>query len=56
VRDCPEVEPPQRFPVRFYLVAMIFVIFDIEVVFMYPSPSSFDNSVSSVSSKCWSSP
>jgi len=32
----PEVELPQRFPVRFYLVAMIFVIFDIEVVFMYP--------------------
>jgi NADH-quinone oxidoreductase subunit A len=32
----PEIEPPQRFPVRFYLVAMIFVIFDIEVVFMYP--------------------
>jgi len=31
----PEVEPPQRFPVRFYLVAMIFVIFDIEIV-MYP--------------------
>ena len=32
----PEVEPPQRFPVRFYLVAMIFVIFDIEMVFLYP--------------------
>ena len=32
----PEFEPPQRFPVRFYLVAMIFVIFDIEIVFMYP--------------------
>ncbi len=32
----PEIESPQRFPVRFYLVAMIFVIFDIEVVFMYP--------------------
>jgi NADH-quinone oxidoreductase subunit A len=32
----PEYEPPARFPVRFYLVAMIFVIFDIEVVFMYP--------------------
>lgn len=32
----PDVAPPQRFPVRFYLVAMIFVIFDIEVVFMYP--------------------
>jgi len=32
----PEYEPPSRFPVRFYLVAMIFVIFDIEVVFLYP--------------------
>ena len=32
----PEAEPPQRFPVRFYLVAMIFVIFDIEIVFVYP--------------------
>jgi NADH-quinone oxidoreductase subunit A len=32
----PEFEPPARFPVRFYLVAMIFVIFDIEVVFLYP--------------------
>ena len=32
----PDYEPPLRFPVRFYLVAMIFVIFDIEVVFMYP--------------------
>ena len=31
-----DVEPPQRFPVRFYLVAMIFIIFDIEVVFLYP--------------------
>jgi NADH-quinone oxidoreductase subunit A len=28
--------PAARFPVRFYLVAMIFVIFDIEVVFLYP--------------------
>ena len=32
----PDYEPPLRFRVRFYLVAMIFVIFDIEVVFMYP--------------------
>ncbi len=29
-------EPPQRFPVRFFLVAMIFIIFDIEIVFLYP--------------------
>ena len=32
----PEHEPPQRFPVRFYLVAMIFIIFDIEIIFIYP--------------------
>lgn len=25
-----------RFSVKFYLVAMLFVIFDIEVVFLYP--------------------
>jgi NADH-quinone oxidoreductase subunit A len=32
----PTYELPQRFPVRFYLVAMIFVIFDIEVIFLFP--------------------
>ena len=32
----PEREPTDRFPVRFYLVAMIFIIFDIEVIFVYP--------------------
>ena len=32
----PGVEPPTRFPVRFYLIAMIFIIFDIEIVFLYP--------------------
>ncbi len=32
----PGKEPPQRFPVRFYLVAMIFVVFDIEIIFLYP--------------------
>jgi NADH-quinone oxidoreductase subunit A len=32
----PSREPSQRFPVRFYLVAMIFIIFDIEIIFTYP--------------------
>jgi NADH-quinone oxidoreductase subunit A len=32
----PDRESPQRFPVRFYLVAMIFIIFDIEIIFLYP--------------------
>ncbi len=32
----PRYESVARFPVRFYLVAMIFIIFDIEVIFLYP--------------------
>src|SRR5215217_7193041 len=32
----PSREPAERFPVRFYLVAMIFIIFDIEIIFIYP--------------------
>lgn len=32
----PTRETPERFPVRFYLVAMIFIVFDIEIVFFYP--------------------
>lgn len=32
----PSKEPPQRFPVRFFLVAMIFIVFDIEIIFFFP--------------------
>jgi len=32
----PESEPSQRFPVRFYLVAMAFIVLDVEIVFLYP--------------------
>jgi NADH-quinone oxidoreductase subunit A len=32
----PSRESPERFPVRFYLVAMIFIVFDIEIIFLYP--------------------
>ena len=32
----PDREPLDRFPVRFYLVAMIFIVFDIEIIFIYP--------------------
>lgn len=31
-----QVPMPHRFPVRFYLVAMLFIMFDIEIVFLYP--------------------
>ncbi len=32
----PSRELPERFPVSFYLVAMLFIMFDIEIVFLYP--------------------
>lgn len=42
------VEPtPQpsggRFPVKYYLTAMLFIIFDIEIVFIYPWAVHFDS-------------
>ena len=32
----PGRETPERFPVRFFLVAMIFIVFDIEIIFFVP--------------------
>ena len=32
----PHGEAQPRFSVKFYLVAMLFILFDIEIVFMYP--------------------
>jgi len=32
----PQGEAPPRFSVKFYLVAMLFILFDLEIVFMYP--------------------
>jgi NADH-quinone oxidoreductase subunit A len=32
-----------RFPIRFYLTAMLFIVFDIEIVFLYPWAVAFDN-------------
>jgi NADH-quinone oxidoreductase subunit A len=34
--ESPIVSPKLRFSVKFYLVALFFVIFDLEVVFVYP--------------------
>ncbi len=33
----------QRFPVRYYLTAMLFIVFDIEIVFLYPWAVAFDS-------------
>ncbi len=32
----PTDEPTDRFPVKFFLVAMIFIVFDVEVMFLFP--------------------
>jgi NADH-quinone oxidoreductase subunit A len=32
----PTREPPERFPVKFFLVAMSFIVFDIEIIFLFP--------------------
>src|SRR3954449_8388868 len=32
----PEQEPAERFPVKFYLVAMAFIVLDVEIFFFYP--------------------
>ncbi|MFI6984614.1 NADH-quinone oxidoreductase subunit A [Embleya sp. NPDC050154] len=32
-----------RFPVKYYLTAMLFIVFDIEIVFLYPWAVYFDS-------------
>lgn len=41
----PTPQPPgaHRFPVKFYLTAMLFIIFDIEIIFLYPWAVSFNS-------------
>jgi NADH-quinone oxidoreductase subunit A len=38
----PEGSTKERFPVKFYLIAILFIVFDIEVVFMYPWAVAYD--------------
>jgi NADH-quinone oxidoreductase subunit A len=39
----PRANPGQRFPIKYYLTAMLFIIFDIEIVFLYPWAVTFDS-------------
>lgn len=41
--ETPIVSPKLRFSVKFYLIALFFVIFDIEAVFLYPWAVLFKN-------------
>lgn len=38
----PVGEPRYRFSIRFYIIAMLFVVFDVEAVFIYPWAVVFD--------------
>lgn len=35
----------KRFNVRFYLIAMVFLVFDVEIIFLYPWATTFPNLV-----------
>ena len=39
----PEVEPSQRFPVKFYMVAMLYIVFDIEIIFLFAWATRFND-------------
>jgi NADH-quinone oxidoreductase subunit A len=43
IEPSPEPVGGGRFPVRFYLTAMLFIIFDIEIIFLYPWAVGFNN-------------
>jgi NADH-quinone oxidoreductase subunit A len=38
----PVGEPRYRFSVKFYIIAMLFVVFDVEAIFLYPWAIVFD--------------
>jgi len=44
----------QRFSVRFYVVAMLFLLFDVEIVFFYPWGVLFQRLGSTGQYKAWS--
>jgi NADH-quinone oxidoreductase subunit A len=43
-----------RFSVKFYLVAMLFILFDLEIVFMYPWAVVYKESIKHSSAIFWS--
>ncbi len=42
IEPTPQAAGGGRFPVKYYLVAMTFIVFDIEVVFLYPWAVAFE--------------
>jgi len=50
----PQGEGQSRFSVRFYLVAMLFILFDLEIVFMYPWAVVYKEAIAQSSLVFWS--
>jgi NADH-quinone oxidoreductase subunit A len=50
----PEGEGQPRFSVKFYLVAMLFILFDLEIVFMYPWAVAYKEAIGRSSLIFWS--
>ena len=50
----PEGEAQPRFSVKFYLVAMLFILFDLEIVFMYPWAVVYRESIVESKAILWS--
>jgi NADH-quinone oxidoreductase subunit A len=50
----PQGEGQPRFSVKFYLVAMLFILFDLEIVFMYPWAVVYKEEISHSSVIFWS--
>ncbi len=42
VEPTPHAAGGGRFPIKYYLTAMLFIVFDIEIVFLYPWAVTFD--------------
>ncbi|HZS18319.1 MAG TPA: NADH-quinone oxidoreductase subunit A [Candidatus Udaeobacter sp.] len=50
----PQGERQPRFSVKFYIVAMLFILFDLEIVFMYPWAVVYRDAIRHSSSIFWS--
>ncbi|HZE39999.1 MAG TPA: NADH-quinone oxidoreductase subunit A [Stackebrandtia sp.] len=43
IEPTPKAPGGGKFPIKFYLTAMIFIVFDIEIIFLYPWAVAFDS-------------
>ncbi|GLZ15189.1 NADH-quinone oxidoreductase subunit A [Actinomadura sp. NBRC 104425] len=42
IEPTPQPAGGGRFPIKYYLTAMLFIVFDIEIIFLYPWAVAFD--------------